>query len=259
MMTLARLNNWNVTHRIWADVRNDEPTHLVIPAWNIVAELWTWGAGGDNPEVSDSQAYLYVSTNQVRFYSIVGEAKVSAAAFGPARGDAIRMEAVPEIVFSEVMRHCDLFTSVASVANDPNWIDAGADAQHPDQWRRDVADVYWHEAALGDLSQSAASRKEVIEALLPSLKIADRCRVDGNYLRVQGKLRGYKIHFGSGNIIMEPDNRYICIVKGTPKESGVVMLPFEGDSMLSLVISKALLLADDDKIADMVIVRQIHR
>ena len=31
MMTLARLNHWNVTHRIWADVRNDEPTHLVIP------------------------------------------------------------------------------------------------------------------------------------------------------------------------------------------------------------------------------------
>ena len=58
---------------------------------------------------------------------------------------------------------------------------------------------------------------------------------------------------------MEPDNRYICIVKGTPKEGGSVMLPFEGDSMLSLIISKALLLADDDKIADMVIVRQIHR
>ena len=99
----------------------------------------------------------------MRFYAINGSAKVSAAAFGPVRGEAIRMEAVPEIVFSEVMRHCDLFTSVASVANDPNWIDAGADAQHPNQWRRTVDD-YWREAALGDLSQSAASRKEVIQA-----------------------------------------------------------------------------------------------
>ena len=175
MMTLARLNNWNVTHRIWADVRNDEPTHLVIPAWNIVAELWTEGAGGDDPQVSDSQAYLFISTDQVRFYSFTGEAKVSAAAFGPLRAQAIRMEDVPPIVFSEVMRHCDLFTSVASVANDPNWINSGADAQHPDQWRR-TTEEYWRDTALGDLSQSATSRKEVIEALLPSLKIADRCK-----------------------------------------------------------------------------------
>ena len=76
----------------------------------------------------------------------------------------------------------------------------------------DDGDEYWRDTALGDLSQSATSRKEVIEALLPSLKIADRCRIDGNYLHVQGKLRAYKIHFGSGNILMEPDSRYICIV-----------------------------------------------
>jgi hypothetical protein len=257
MMTLARLNNWNVTHRIWADVRNDEPTHLVIPAWNIVAELWTEGTGGDDPQVTDSAAYMFISTDQVRFYSFTGEAKVSAAAFGPMRAQAIRMEDVPPIVFSEVMRHCDLFTSVASVANDPNWIDGGAEAQHPDQWRR-TTDEYWRNTALGALNQSATSRKEVIETLLPSLKMADRCKIDGNYLRVQGKLRAYKIHFGSGNILMEPDNRYICIVKATPK-GGNVMLPFEGDAMLSMILSKALLLVADDKITDQVIVRQIYR
>ncbi|MEZ4369677.1 MAG: hypothetical protein R3B07_02600 [Polyangiaceae bacterium] len=36
--------------------------------------------------------------------------------------------------------------------------------------------------------------------------------------------------------------------KGTPRE--VPRLPFEGDSMLSLILSKALLLAADDQIKD---------
>jgi hypothetical protein len=260
MMTLARLNHWNVTHRIWADVPNDQPTHLVIPAWNIVAELWTTGAGGDSPEVSDSAAYLFVSTDQVRFHAIAaGASNAAPTARGPERGEPIRMEAVPEIVFSEVMRHCDLFTGVASVANDPNWIDAGAEAEHPSQWRRTVGEGYWRDTAFGDLSQSAASRKEVIAELLPSLKIAGRCRIEGNYLRVEGKVRAYKIHLGSGNILMEPDSRYLCIVKSTPKSESRVLLPFEGDATLSLILSKALLLAADDKITDEIIVRQIFR
>ena len=37
------------------------------------------------------------------------------------------------------------------------------------------------------------------------------------------------------------------------------MLPFEGDAMLSVILSKALLLAADDKITDKVMVRQIYR
>ena len=43
-----------------------------------------------------AQAYLFVSTDQVRFYAIAGEAPRSAStAYGPMRGEAIRMEAVP--------------------------------------------------------------------------------------------------------------------------------------------------------------------
>lgn len=36
-------------------------------------------------------------------------------------------------------------------------------------------------------------------------------------------------------------------------------LPFEGDNMLSIILSKALLLAEDQKIKDPTIVRQIER
>lgn len=36
-----------------------------------------------------------------------------------------------------------------------------------------------------------------------------------------------------------------------------IFLPFEGDSLLSLILSKAVLLADEDKITDSAILRQI--
>ena len=41
--------------------------------------------------------------------------------------------------------------------------------------------------------------------------------IDGKFLRVEGKLRAYRIHLGSGNILMEPSDRYLCIV---PKPAG---------------------------------------
>ena len=77
-------------------------------------------------------------------------------------------------------------------------------------------------------------------------------------MRVRGNVRDYKIHFGSGNILMEPDNRYLCIVRASASGDRV-RLPFEGDTMLSMIISKAILLAKDDKVKDEIIVRQIFR
>ena len=77
---------------------------------------------------------------------------------------------------------------------------------------------------------------------------------------MQGSLRTYKIHLGSGNILMKPNDQYLCIVpKQTQSDHGKVFLPFEGDRTLSVIISKALLLADDAKIKDASIVSQIKR
>lgn len=261
MMNLARLNDWSVAHRIWADVPNDEPTRLYIPAWNLIAEFWTQGAGGETPEVSSSQAYLYISTDQVRFYETRDGTADWSALTGDTHigGDIKPLEEVPEIVFSEVMRHIDLFTSVASVANDPHWVDAGEDASHPNQWRREVGRQYWTTHAFGGLANGAESRREILREILPALKIAEKCRIDGNFLRVEGKVRAYKIHIGSGNILLEPECSHICILPKAAGNSGSVMLPFEGDSMLSLILSKAITLAADNKITDKVILRQISR
>ena len=76
---------------------------------------------------------------------------------------------------------------------------------------------------------------------------------------MRGQKRTYKIHLGSGNILMEPNDEYLCIVPDSrsPATPDDLFLPFEGDSTLSIIISKALLLADDAKIKDPTIARQI--
>ena len=92
---------------------------------------------------------------------------------------------------------------------------------------------------------------------LPGLAIADRCRLEERYLVVEGKLRSYRIHLGSGNIQMEPNNQYLCIVQDRQREEARVRLPFEGDATLSIILSKAFMLTEDDKIKDASIRRQI--
>lgn len=58
---------------------------------------------------------------------------------------------------------------------------------------------------------------------------------------------------------MKPNDEYLCIVPDSGAKTGrpMIYLPFEGDSTLSIILSKAFLLADDLKITDPVIVRQI--
>jgi hypothetical protein len=258
LIALARLNGWTVTHRIWADKPNDEPTHIVLPRHGLAAYFWTAGAGGDDPEVTESQAYLYLTTDQLRFYRIADPAEaVVAPAHGPRRGGIVDIADVPPLALSEVMRQCDLFVGVASVANDPNWVDGGRFAQHPNQWHRTIGADYWRTQAFGDLGAMAETRRALLTALLPSLALGKVARIiDGRFLRVEGKRRAYKIHLGSGNILMEPTDRYLCIV---PVSAGAaeVRLPFEGDNMLSIILSKAAMLAADDKITDPSILSQL--
>jgi len=68
----------------------------------------------------------------------------------------------------------------------------------------------------------------------------------------------YKIHLGSGNILMESGSRYLCIVPGGGDSAASVPLPFEGDSMLAIILSKAILLANDKAIKDPMILGQIR-
>lgn len=72
--------------------------------------------------------------------------------------------------------------------------------------------------------------------------------IDGKFLIVEGKLNTCKIHLGSSSILMSPGDRYLCIVPGgSVSKSAQVALPFEGDNRLSVILSKALMLADDGR------------
>ena len=121
---------------------------------------------------------------------------------------------------------------------------------------------YWSSYSFGELGETARTRRAILERLVPKLKIASQCTLTERFLVVRGKLRTYKIHLGSGNILMEPNDQYLCIVPARdPVTVGAerLFLPFDGDVTLSIVLSKAFLLAADDSIKDATIVRQIKR
>ena len=169
--------------------------------------------------------------------------------FRRTNGESVPLAMVDPVLFSEMLRDCDLFVGVASIANDPNWQDRGIDE----------FGAYWQRTAFGELTPSAQTRRSVLADLLPGLSIAPRCRLDGRALVVEGKLRTYRIHLGSGNIQMEPNDQYLCIVEARKAHGQRVWLPFEGDQTLSLILSKAFMLVDDDTIKDPSIKSQIRQ
>ena len=236
--SLAKLRGWR--YRLMGaydkGYESDAAT-LTLLAHGLKAEYWVSEVNADG-EWNDTGIYNYVSTDQVRF----------------TRNDVpVPLPEVPPLAFSEVMRDVDLFVGVASVGNDPQWRDNGGLAQFRD---------YWESYSFGDLGEVAKSRKLALERLVPRLRIGKVSEIKGNFLRVKGHHHTYKIHLGSGNILMEPNDQYLCIVPDrSAKTMGAsnVFLPFEGDAVLSIILSKALLLMDDDKITDQTILRQIGR
>jgi hypothetical protein len=157
--------------------------------------------------------------------------------------DPLSLSLIPPLVFSEVMRDVDLFVGVASIGNASEWqTEANQEVQyHP----------YCRRYSYGEISATAQTRRGVLQRILPKLKIADRCSLGDRFLIVRGHLRTYKIHLGSSNILMEPNDQYLCIVPGrSAGASDKVFLPFEGDERLSVILSKAHMLAEDTKIKD---------
>lgn len=237
-VTLAKGRNWK-SRLIGAwDGGDSDTAELALPEFNLKVEFWVNSLNADE-EYNDSGIWNYVTTDQVRFVRLES-------------GEVMELIDVPAVAFSEAMRDVDLFVGVASVGNDPSWMDSGGLPTYNN---------YWESYSFGDLSEVAKNRKEILQGLIPRLKIANVAHVDDKFVVVKGKLRTYKIHIGSTNILMEPNDQYLCIVPDRTKKSETegVFLPFEGDNGLSVIISKAFLLANDDKITDTTITSQINR
>lgn len=252
---LCATRGWRNVLRLAVD-DSYQPATLDLPEWNLRAEFWIESVG---EELSESGTYSYLATDQVRFYER-GAAQVRAhaggggygSAYGESAAEPIPVDRIDPLVFSEVMRDVDLFVGVSSVGNDPAWQDGGGDVER---------ETYWQSYSFGELSATATTRKELLERLVPRLKIADCCSFQDRFLVVRGDRRTYRIHLGSGNILMEPNDQYLCIVPGRGAITGPatkVFLPFEGDRTLSIILSKAFLLAEDRKITDPTILSQIE-
>ena len=259
---LCAARDWKYRLRLMVDDSYEPPTRE-LAQWGLRAEYWVEGIGEDfGTDTNESGVYLRLATDQVRFYRTGAAANwahaggggytISAGGVGEENVNApLPLDQIPPLVFSEIMRDVDLFVGVASVGNDPTWQDGGPQGRYQS---------YWHSFSFGELSGTAATRKQVLERLVPRLKIVDRCSFNDRFLVVRGQKRTYKIHLGSGNILMEPNDQYLCIVPDARSRSQPdnLFLPFEGDATLSIILSKALLLAADDKIKDPTITRQIE-
>lgn len=237
--SLAKIRGWKYSLLGCFDngIENGKAS-ISLPEYDLNAEFWVNEINADNA-YNDTGIWNFVATDQVRFTK-----KDS--------NNVVDLVDIPIIPFSEVMRDIDLFVGVASVGNDPSWQDNGGIPAYRD---------YWQTYSFGDLSELAKTRKGILENLLPRLKISKIAEIKDKFLIVKGKIRTYKIHIGSTNILMEPNDQYLCIVPDRSQKNHTenLFLPFEGDNGLSVVLSKAFLLMDDDKITDSTITSQINR
>jgi hypothetical protein len=236
-MALTMNSHWRYQPRARDDAKRIP--NRVLDEVGLRAELWVEAAESDNPDEPFAGDTPYVVTDRVHFRSLRS-------------GELAPLVDVPPRVFSEVMRDVDVFVNVCSIGNDPFGGNRG-----PTERR-----AYWQHYAFGELAESARTRQEVLQRLLPRLpKLDGRWSIADRFVIVRGDVRTYKIHMGSGNVLMEPNNQYLCIVRDPTVEDGArisdLFLPFEGDLTLATIVSKALLLVDDRTITDPTITRQI--
>jgi hypothetical protein len=235
---LAAQRGWRNQLRFMAEDYNPPPTRH-LPQWGIRAEFRISGLRGDiATHGTESGAFRYIATDQVHFY--------------PAdNSEPIPLPDIPPLVLSEIFRDIDLFVGVCTIGNEPTWEDRGTD----DRYER-----YWRSYNTGELSKTASTRADLPRRLLPRLAIGSQCAFDDRFLHVEGALRSYRIHLGSGGVMMSPADTYLCIVpdRRSPDPLADLPLPFEGDQMLAIIVSKAMLLANDSEITDPAITRQIR-
>jgi uncharacterized protein YqiB (DUF1249 family) len=142
---------------------------------------------------------------------------------------SVPLDEVPPVLFSEVMRDVDLVVSVGHVG--------GVDP----------------EASLTTIEM----RRVIVQESLRLLKISN-VRLDGNYARVDGTLGEYAVHLGSGGVYKQAKGA-LHIIPVHSQHRGRIFLPFlDEDPRTAEILSKIVLLAEDQKIKDPQILTQLQ-
>ncbi|MCW2286310.1 hypothetical protein M2323_004151 [Rhodoblastus acidophilus] len=250
---ILRNRGWALHSRMLNCVpKKFHPARLDLPGFGLVAEFWGRGCGAvqENHGGYAAPNFANFATSQIRFYR--------AAEINGADARPVALENVPALAFAEVLFDIDTVTGASVLGLDPQWADPGAEAEPPppefDRGALGIDD----NLSLQAFGESAILRAEMLEWLVPKLAIAGRCRMEHNHLIVSGEWHSYAIHCGNAAVRIVGKNQHVCIVRGEGGgDLGGVPLPFAGDDVLSLILSKAQLLCDETKIKDRVILNQI--
>ena len=143
-------------------------------------------------------------------------------------GEALKIDDIPEVIFSEVMRDVDMAVSVAHAGGvDP-------ETSH----------------------STVEMRAAILGFTLPLLRL-ENVRVEGNHALVEGKLARYSIHLGSG-VIHQIGGTMLSVLPVHSQHRGRIFLPFvDEDPKTAEIISKIILFAEDHKLKDPTILSQI--
>jgi hypothetical protein len=241
--SLCKARGWNY-QLMGAGFDGARVPHKNLEHWNMHAEFYV-----DLPpdravalrrsslaEQSAAGINIFIGSDQVRFYRDRQE---------------IPIDEVPAIVFSEIMRDVDLFTTACAVGDDETWSDQGERG----------TGVFAHRREIRDFSVVTALRAEMLSRVLPHTPIGDRCKLTKTSLEIRGQLGTYHIQLGWGGALLATDTitRWLKIpqklLDAVPIDLSAV--PIDLDPRTELILRKAHVLADDWKIDSPDLVRQL--
>ena len=178
-------------------------------------------------EQSGAGINLWIGSDQVRFYRDNRE---------------IPIDEVPAILYSEVMRDVDLFTSVSAAGDDETWVDQGD---------RGVG-IFKSGFKIQELSGIIGLRSEMLSLVVPHTTIRDRCKIHNSWLEVRGQLGTYRIElaWGGSALMTEKEFRWLRIPRRildeVPLDFKTILI--ELDYRTETILRKAYVLADDWRI-----------
>lgn len=144
-------------------------------------------------------------------------------------GASLRIDDIPDIIFSEVMRDVDLAVSVAHAGKvDP-------ETSH----------------------STIEMRRALCEFTMPLFKL-DNVTFEKNHALISGTRGDYSVHLGSGVIHLQ-GGPMINVLPVHSQHRGKLFLPFaDDDPKTSQILTEILMFAEDKKIKDPFILDQIH-
>src|SRR4029077_20394232 len=187
-------------------------------------------------EQSGSGINLFIGSDQVRFYRDNRE---------------VAIDEVPAVLYSEVMRDVDLFTSVSAVGGDETWADQG---------NRGTG-IFSEEFNGQELFGIIDLRREMLSLVLPDTPINDRCKIHKTWLEVRGQLGTYRIEFvwGWASLVTESGFRWLKIPSKILDAVSLDFsaIPIELDYRSETILREAYVLANDWKIDSPDLIKQM--